>query len=222
MPPSAPSPTSTSTTPRAPGARRDRRRTSSPRPSRASWTPPILWGVNAPPGFPVGGIAAAAGAAQTGANALEAIDKALGVIETDGLVPNGIASSAAIGGALRAAYRSVAALPGEAPTQQVYGVPVAVTSPWDSTKGDAIVGDWSQLVIGVREDINFELSNEGVLADPAGDIQVSAFQDDMTLIRVVFRAGCVLATPLQADGTGRRRRSRWRTGPPNSSFGPET
>ena len=52
----------------------------------------ILWGVNAPAGFPVGGVAAAAGAAQTGATALEAIDKALSVIETDGLVPNGIAS----------------------------------------------------------------------------------------------------------------------------------
>src|SRR4051794_25064212 len=84
----------------------------------------ILWGTNAPAGFPVGGIAGAAGAAVTGADALEAIDKALTAIEGDGLVPNGIASSAAIGGALRAAYRSVAALPGESPAQQVYGVPV--------------------------------------------------------------------------------------------------
>ena len=92
-------------------------------------------------------------------------------------------------------------------------MPVAVTSPWDSTKGDAIVGDWSHLVIGVREDINFDLSNDGVLANPAGDIQVSAFQDDMTLVRVVFRAGCVLAKPLQADGPGRRRPSRSPTGP---------
>ena len=133
---------------------------------------------------------------------LEAIDKAVTVIETDGLVPNGIASSAAVGGALRTAYRSVAALPGEAPTNQVYGVPVAVTSPWDSTKGDALVGDWSHLVIGVREDITFDLSTDGVLANPAGDIQVSAFHDDMTLVRVVFRAGCVLAKPLQADGSG--------------------
>ena len=64
------------------------------------------------------------------------------------------------------------------------------------------MGDWSQLVIGVREDINFDISTDGVLANPAGDIQVSAFQDDQTLIRVVFRAGCVVAKPLQADGTG--------------------
>ena len=162
----------------------------------------ILWGTNAPPGFPAGGIAAAAGTAETGTDALTAIDKALTVIETDGLVPNGIASSAAIGAALRQAYKQVAALPGEAPSQQVYGIPVAVTSPWDSSKGDAIVGDWSQLLIGVREDINFDISNDGVLADPDGVIQISAFQDDQTLIRVVFRAGCVLAKPLQADGTG--------------------
>ena len=54
----------------------------------------------------------------------------------------------------------------------------------------------------MREDITFDLSTDGVLANPAGDIQVSAFQDDMTLVRVVFRAGCVLAKPLQADGSG--------------------
>jgi hypothetical protein len=162
----------------------------------------ILWGTNAPPGFPGGGIAAEAGAAQTGADALEAIDNALSVIEADGLVPNGIASSAAIGSALRQAYKQVAALPGESPAQQVYGIPVAVTSPWDSTQGNALVGDWTSLVIGVREDINFDVSNDGVLADPDGTIQVSAFQDDQTLIRVVFRAGAVLAKPLQADGSG--------------------
>ena len=44
----------------------------------------------------------------------------------------------------------------------------------DLPKGDAIVGDWSQLVIGVREDINFDIRNEGVLANPAGAIVESA------------------------------------------------
>ena len=96
----------------------------------------ILWGVNAPAGFPVGGIAAAAGAAQTGADALEAIDKALAVIETDGLVPNGIASSAAIGAALRAAYRlgRRAARRGARPSRSTASRSPS-TSPWDSTQG---------------------------------------------------------------------------------------
>jgi HK97 family phage major capsid protein len=162
----------------------------------------ILWGVNAPPGFPVGGIVGTAPPAVTGADALEAIDNALTAIENDGLLPNGIASSAAINAALRAANRSVAALPAEAPSRQVYGVPVEVTAPWDSSKGDAIVGDWTNLVIGVRQDINFDISTDGVLVDSGGAIQISAFQDDQTLVRVTFRAACALATPLQADGSG--------------------
>ena len=84
----------------------------------------VLFGINAPASFPSGGIAGLAGAALTVADALEAIDAALTALEGDGLVPDGIASSSAIGSALRAAYREAAALPGEAPTSAVYGVPV--------------------------------------------------------------------------------------------------
>lgn len=162
----------------------------------------VLFGVNAPASFPSGGIAGLAGAALTGADALEAIDAALTALEGDGLVPDGIASSSAIGSALRAAYREAAALPGEAPTSAVYGVPVAVTSPWDSSVADAFVGGWENLLIGVREDVNFAISREGVLVDEDGNIQVSAFQDDQTLVRVYARFGVAVARPLKADGSG--------------------
>ena len=69
----------------------------------------------------------------------------------------------------------------------LFGLPVETTVYWDATKGDALVGDWAQLVIGIREDITYELSTDGVLVDPGGVIQVSAFQDDMTLLRVHLR-----------------------------------
>jgi hypothetical protein len=143
-----------------------------------------------------------AGSALTGADALEAIDAALTAIEADGLVANGVASSSKIGSALRAAYREAAALPGEAAAAQVYGVPVAVTAPWASSAPDAFVGDWSNLVIGIRQDINYATSNDGVLIDEEGEIQVSAFQDDVTLCRIFARLAVAVATPLKADGSG--------------------
>jgi hypothetical protein len=75
----------------------------------------------------------------------------------------------------------VRALPSERPAPELWGVPVAVTAAWDATKGDAIVADWSKLVVGIRADIAFDLSTDGVLLDDAGVIQVSAFQDDVTV-----------------------------------------
>jgi HK97 family phage major capsid protein len=162
----------------------------------------VLFGTNAPASYPTDGIAGIAGAALTGDDALEAIDNALTAIETDGLVANGVASSSAIGSALRKAYREAAALPGHAAASEIYGVPVAVTAPWDSSAPDAFVGDWSNLVVGIREDINFATSNDGVLVDEEGDIQVSAFQDDQTLVRIYARFAVAVATSLKADGSG--------------------
>jgi hypothetical protein len=40
------------------------------------------------------------------------------------------------------------------------------------------------------------------LVDEEGNVQVSAFQDDQTLVRIFARFGVAIATPLKADGSG--------------------
>lgn len=137
----------------------------------------ILFGADAPPEFPAGGLAALAGAAQTGTNAEGAIDKALSAVEAQGVRPSGIASGLAILSALRASQ--IAAGMGPV-TQQaagvLFGLPVETTVYWDSTPGDAVVGDFAGcLLIGIREDVRYDLSTDGVLVDAGGVIQVSAF-----------------------------------------------
>ncbi len=132
----------------------------------------VLFGVNAPASFPSGGIAGLAGATDTGTDALDAIGNALSALEADGLVPDGIASSTAIGGALREVYREMMIPLGQAPASVVYGIPIAVTAPWPSSSADAFVGGWENLLIGVREDVNFAISREGVLVDDEGNVQV--------------------------------------------------
>jgi hypothetical protein len=57
-------------------------------------------------------------------------------------------------------------------------------------------------VIGIRQDINYATSNDGVLIDEEGEIQVSAFQDDVTLWRIFARFAVAVALPLKADGSG--------------------
>ncbi len=49
---------------------------------------------------------------------------------------------------------------------------------------DFWVGDWSQFLWGVGYDISVEMSREGTFADGNGN-QISAFQHDLTLVRLV-------------------------------------
>jgi Phage capsid family len=162
----------------------------------------VLYGTNAPASYPAGGIAALAGAATTGTDALDAIDKAATVVEDTGLIPDGIASGSAIGSALRKAYREVGALPSETPQPNVYGMPVARTPAWDSAAGDALVGDWTKLLVGIRQDISFDLSDSATLTDGAGNVVVSAFESDVTAMRAYMRVAVAIAQPVQPDGSG--------------------
>jgi HK97 family phage major capsid protein len=160
----------------------------------------ILFGTGAPSGFPAGGIAALAGAAQTGATAIEAIDAAAAEVESKGGVPNGIAAGSQIGTALRQAYQAVLATPDQAPAQSIYGWPVTVVATWDDTKGDALVGDWNMLLVGIREDVTFDLSSEAIIQDNAGVILANAFQEDLTAMRCYMRVGVAVGQPLGPKG----------------------
>jgi HK97 family phage major capsid protein len=162
----------------------------------------IIFGTDAPAEFPTGGIAGLAGAAQSGATAEEAIDLALAAVEAQGVRPSGIAAGLSILSALR--QSQLAAGMGPVTQQaagQLFGLPVETTIHWLPAAGDALVGDFAgALVIGIREDVTYELSQEGVLVDGTGAIVVTAFQDDMTLMRVRLRVACAIAQPVGAGG----------------------
>ena len=84
--------------------------------SRRCSTTPCCSAPAHPAGFPAGGIAGLAGAAQSdvAGGAPAAIDKAAAVLEAANITPTGIAASSRIGTALRAAYKAAGALPSEA------------------------------------------------------------------------------------------------------------
>jgi HK97 family phage major capsid protein len=156
----------------------------------------VLFGTGAPAAFPAGGIAALAGTPQTKAgDAVGAVDMALAVLEGQNVAPSGIAASSAIGTALRAAYKAALQTPDVAPAQQLYGLPVEVLRQWDATKGDALVGDWEYLLVGLVEDITFELSSEAILQDNTGAIIANAFQDNLTAMKCWMRVGVALGQP---------------------------
>jgi HK97 family phage major capsid protein len=164
----------------------------------------VIFGTDAPPEFPAGGLAALAGAPETGTTAEEAIDAALAAVEAEGVQPSGIASGLAILSAMRQSQLASGVGPvTQGQTMQLFGLPVEVTPAWPaaSPAGDAVVGDWEKLLVGIREDVMFDLSSDGVLLDGTGNIVVSAFQDDMTLMRVHLRVAVAVAQPVGPGGS---------------------
>jgi len=71
---------------------------------------------------------------------------------------------------------------------------------WDSTPGDALVGDWEMLLVGVVEDITFDLSEDAILQDNTGAIIANAFQDDLTAMRCYLRVGVAVGQPIGPTG----------------------
>ena len=67
---------------------------------------------------------------------------------------------------------------------------------FDQTKAQLIVGDWSQAVFAIRQDVTVKILDQGVIQDPATqEIVYNLAQQDMIALRVVFRMGWALPNP---------------------------
>jgi HK97 family phage major capsid protein len=169
----------------------------------------ILFGTAAPASFPVGGVIANSTAIATLPVAPQndiagLFNVALSNVETQGLVPDGIAAGVSVKGSMRGARATTgeplfvpSVVTGGAP-DQVYGLPIYFSAGTAFTPATAvaIVGDWTNLRIGVRQDVTVDTSSEAVLADATGKVLVSAFQDDKIIMRVHMRLGCAIGRPI--------------------------
>lgn len=66
----------------------------------------------------------------------------------------------------------------------------------DANQALVYSGDWSKLVWAVRKDISYTLLTEGVIQDAAGNIVYNLGQQDMSALRVTFRAAWQLPNPV--------------------------
>lgn len=69
----------------------------------------------------------------------------------------------------------------------------------NATRG--IAGDFSQSIVGVREDLTMKLFDQGVIQDNSGDIQFNLLQQDMVAMRFVMRLGWATPNPINRTNT---------------------
>lgn len=69
---------------------------------------------------------------------------------------------------------------------------------WDKTKSQMIVGDFSQAVYSIRQDISVKLLTESVIQDEEGNIMYNLPQQDMVALRFTMRLGWEIPNPISA------------------------
>lgn len=83
-------------------------------------------------------------------------------------------------------------------TGQLDGAPVLypLNGSIDSAQGLDIAGQWNELVYAMRKDISWNIADQAIIQDGAGNIVYNLFQQDMVALRMVFRLGFALPNPI--------------------------
>lgn len=133
-------------------------------------------------------------------------DGVIAKIEKSGYLPNGAMSAVSMRAKLRG-LKDVDGRPlfksdmqGSTP-YALDGVPMTfpMNGAFDTSKALMIMGDFSQLVYSVRQDITFKVFDQGVVQDPtSGDIVYNLMQNDMVALRAVMRLGWEIPNPINA------------------------
>jgi HK97 family phage major capsid protein len=120
-------------------------------------------------------------------------------VENDGFEVGGFVAKGNYKGLLRNARDANGVLLSEVSQGSIYGVPIRHTNlapgGWP-TNDEAIAGDFTQGIIGVRQDLTYKLLTEAVITDDTGVVIYNLPQQDMVALRVVARYGFQVANAM--------------------------
>ena len=77
------------------------------------------------------------------------------------------------------------------------------TGGWESDKAKLVALDWTKQVVGIRQDITYDIFREGVITDATGKVILNLMQQDTKALRVVMRVGWTTATPTTRVSKGK-------------------
>lgn len=172
-----------------------------------------LFGVNKPASWPDAIIPGAIGKGNTatvGSTATPNLaDAFLAVAQkasSGGFAVNGFATQAGLNWQLRGLKDTSGQYLFGAPTQggdmSLFGFSLdeVRNGAWDTKLATGLAVDWSKFVVGIRQDITYDLFREGVISDASGKVLLNLMQQDTKALRVVMRVGFQAAIPMTRLG----------------------
>lgn len=172
----------------------------------------VFFGTNKPAVWPSAIVtaAAAAGNTRTRGTATAAqggiagdISETFGKVEDDGYDVNGAIATRKYRGLVRQTRSTAGEKLGEVTQDSWYGTPVQypMRGIWPTATGgvEAIVGDFNEGILGVRQDITYKVLDQAVIQDGTGAIVYNLAQQDMVALRVVARFGFQVANIINND-----------------------
>jgi HK97 family phage major capsid protein len=173
----------------------------------------VLFGVNKPSSWPTDLVAGATAVSNTEARGTTAassggvaqdLNLLFGKVETDGFTPNGVVARTSFKQVVRGARDTTGQALADLSAGTLWGEQLRFVQaglwPTPGTgAAEAIVGDFNQAVLGVRQDFTYKILDQAAIFDNAGTLIYNLAQQDMVALRVVFRAGYQVANTINYE-----------------------
>jgi len=183
----------------------------------------IFLGTNKPATWPTAIVPAATAAGNTLARGLNTaadggiaadVSDLFAQVEGDGFVVDGMVARGNYKGYLRNARDANGVLLSEVAGGTIYGVPIAyaLTNLWPTPgtgAAEAIAGDFTQGILGIRQDLTYKLLDQAVITDDTGAVIYNLPQQDMIAMRVVARFAWQVANPMTYENPNDATRYPW-------------
>jgi HK97 family phage major capsid protein len=129
----------------------------------------------------------------------EDFNQLFGLIEDGGYDVNGVIAAPRLKTRIRSARDTTGQALADLSTGTILGARLntaAMPGMWAGRNVQAIAGDFSKVVVGVRQDITYKVLDQAVLTDENGVVILNLAQQDAVALRVVFRVGYAVANPI--------------------------
>ena len=160
---------------------------------------PVTWGDAL---IPSAAGAGHVGVEGTGDDLAQDVAAAAQLVAEDGLPVDGFATSPGFRWKM-VGQRSDDGIPIDAPPAgaqpgTLFGYPIqeSLNGGWNPSIASLLLGDWSKAIVGVRQDITFHRSIDGIISDGDGKVILNALQQDSVIFRFVMRLAWQVANPV--------------------------
>jgi HK97 family phage major capsid protein len=175
----------------------------------------VFFGTNAPSSWPTNVLTSATNAANTVTEGSVAtaggyfndVDSLYAKVEADGFDITGWVGAVSAKSKLRTARDSqgrkldVGRVSGAVDTLDGYPISYPMRGLWPTTSGSVRLfgGDWSQFVVGVRQDITWRVLDQAVIQDNTGAIVYNLAQQKMVALMIDLRVAWQVANTINND-----------------------